>query len=110
MEEQYGLIKGIECKFAKTEPALIDAISRKTEIGIERVKTMMRYNVFTVSQFADLTGLAISTITNKTRPSINKATGGLGTELDYCFPYPDKHNPGPKFIIRNEKAEEILKG
>ena len=109
MEEQFGLIKGIECKFAKTEPALIDAISKRTEIPVDKVRTMMRYNVFTVNQFADLTGLAVSTITNKTRPLINKASGKWETELDYCFLYPDKDNEGPKFVVRNEKAEKLLK-
>jgi hypothetical protein len=110
MEEQFGLIKGFECKFAKTDPSLIEAIAKRTEMPIDRVRTMMRYNVFTITQFADLTGLAVSTITNKSRPLINKTTGDLETELDCCFPYPRKTNEGPKFVVRNEKAEKLLKG
>jgi hypothetical protein len=109
MEKQSGLIKGFECKYAKTDPVLIEAIAKRTEMPIERVKTMIRYNVFTVTQFADITGLAVSTITNKFRPLINKTTGNFETELDHCFPYPRKTDEGPKFVVRNEKAEAYIK-
>ena len=109
MEKQSGLIKGFECKYAKTDPALIEAIAKRTDTPVDRVRTMMRYNVFTVTQFADLTGLAVSTITNKSRPLVNKATGDFETELDYCFPYPRKTDEGPKFIVRNEKSEQYIK-
>ena len=109
MEEKFGLIKGVECKFVKTDPELIETLSKKLELSIDRTKEIMRYNMFTVNQFAQLTGLAVSSITNKARPSINNENGSLGTELDYCLPFSDKYNEGPKFIIRNEKAEKLLK-
>jgi hypothetical protein len=107
MEGKFGLIKGIECKFVKTEPELIESLSKRTGIDIEKIKAMMRYNMFTVNQFAQLTQLAVSSITNKTRPSLSG--DDYNTELDFCFPFRDELNEGPKFVVRNEKAEKFLK-
>ena len=106
MEEKIGLINGVECKFVKTDPALIESITKRTGLPIELVKTAMRYNVFTVNQFSQLTGKAISTITNMARP--NYKEGRLVTELDYCFPFPNNGHEGPKFIVRNSKSEKYL--
>jgi hypothetical protein len=107
MEEKFGLIKGVKCQLHKTDPELIKALSRKTGIDVEKMKAMMLYNVFTVSQFADIAGLAVSTITNKTRPLM--IDGKYDTELDYCYLYPDKEGDGPKFVIRNAKSEKYIK-
>ena len=110
MEEKFGLVLGIECRFVKTDPEIIEAIAKRIGKPDTRVKSMMRYNVFTIGQYSCLSGLAVSTILNKTRPSItDKATGSWGTELDYCFPFQDCSDNGPKFILRNEKAEKYLK-
>ena len=107
MEERIGLINGVECKFVKTDIALIESLSERTGMSIDMVKTVMRYNVFTMNQFSQLTGKAISTITNMTRP--NYKGGILVAELDFCFPFPDKDNEGPKFVVRNSKSEKYLK-
>ena len=110
MEEKFGLITGIECKYVRTDPEVIEAISKRTGIDSARVKVMMRYNIFTIGQFAELSQLAVSSILNKTRPSIvNKETGALGTELDYTYPFQSGKTEGPKFILRNEKSEKYLK-
>jgi len=107
MEEKYGLLKDVECKFVKTDPTIIEAMSKRLDIPINQMKHMLRYNMFTVSQFADLSQLAVSTITNKTRPLM--IDGKYDTELDYCYPYQDKEGNSPKFIVRNEKAEKYIK-
>ncbi len=107
MEEKFGLISGIECQFVKIDQALNDAISERTGIPIEMVRTYLRYNMFTVNQFSQLTKMAVSTITNKMRPSYRDSV--LTTELDYCFPFSDEENEGPKFVIRNSKSEKYLK-
>ncbi|MDX9913921.1 MAG: hypothetical protein RBS77_05060 [Candidatus Moranbacteria bacterium] len=111
MEEKFGLITGIECKYVKTDPELIESIATRTGITPQRVKSMMRYNIFTIGQFAELSDLAVSSILNKTRPSVvDKETGALGTELDYTYPFKSAKMDGPKFIIRNEKSEKYLRG
>ena len=111
MEEKFGLITGIECRYVKTDPEIIEAIAKRTGIDQQRVKSMMRYNIFSVLQFSELSQLAVSSILNKTRPSIvNKETGDLGTELDFCYPFQTKNQSGPKFVVRNEKSEKYLKG
>jgi hypothetical protein len=107
MEEKIGLINGIECKFAKTDPLLIESVSKRTGISLDKAREMMRYNVFTMNQYSQLTGKAISTITNMARP--NYKDGVLVTELDFCFPFSDTENKGQKFIVRNSKSEKYLK-
>lgn len=107
MEETFGLISDVECKFAKTEPDIIDALSNKTGKTPEMIRKIMRYNMFTVNQFSKLSGLTVSVIHNKIRPVLTD--GKYGTELDFCYPFGDGDNEGPKFIIRNEKSEKILK-
>jgi hypothetical protein len=106
MEEKFGLMQGVECKFVKTDPEIIEAIAKRQNIDTLKVKSMMRYNVFTIRQFADLSGLAVSSIINKTRPLIRE--GELSTDLDYCYPHQDATDSGPKFIVRNEKSEKYL--
>jgi hypothetical protein len=106
MEEKFGLIKGVKCQLHKTDPELIKALSKRTGIDIDKLRVMMLYNVFTISQFADITGLAVSTITNKTRPLI--INGKYDTELDYCYLFIDKEGDGPKYIVRNHKAVKYL--
>jgi hypothetical protein len=107
MEEKIGLIKDIECRFVKTDPETIDAIALKRTIDADIVRRMMRYNMFTIRQFAKLTGVTVSHILNKT--SVSVINGIIGTELDYCYPFRDTDMEGPKFIVRNEKAENHLK-
>lgn len=110
MEEKLGLITGIECRFIKTDPELLESIAKRIGSTKKKVKAMMRYNVFTISQFSDLSKLDESTIINKTRPSIiDRTTGVLGTALDYCFPFSSIKSTGAKFIVRNEKSERYLK-
>ncbi len=110
MDEKFGVISGIECRYVKTDPEIIEAISKRTGIETDRVKKMMRYNIFTVAQFAELAGLAVSSVLNKTRPSIiEKTAGTLGTELDFTYPFQTKDSEGPKFILRNEKSEKYLR-
>ena len=104
---KFGLIQGIECKFVKTDPAVIDAISGNTGLPKETVRGMLRYNVFTIGQFKDLTQMPDSTIRNKLRPAI--IDGQLNTELDYCYPFQNKEGAGPTFILRNSKSEKYLR-
>lgn len=106
-EKKFGLIPGVVCTLKKTEPSIIDAISKKTGIPADRVKKMMLYNILTINQFSQLSEMPISTVTNKTRPAFVGET--INTELDWCFPFSDKDNEGPKFILRNEKSEKFLK-
>ena len=109
MEDKFGLITGIECKYVKTDPEIIEAIAKRTGIDPLRVKSMMRYNIFSVLQYSELSGLAVSSILNKTRPSIvNKEDGALGTELDFIYPFQTKDQSAPKFIVRNGKSEKYL--
>jgi len=108
MEQQkFGLLKGIECRFVKTDPELIEAIATKLGLSIAQVKGLMRYNMFTVPQFVKLTGLTRSMIEDRTQPSV--VDGAYNTNLDYTYPFSSIDKDGPKFIVRNKKAEKYLK-
>ena len=109
MEEKFGLITGVECNFKKSEPETIKAIAKRLDRKYDEIKEVLRYNILTVEQFCDLSELARSTVDNKTRPLMNKETGQLETELDFCYPFRGLKKMGPKFIVRNEKSERYLK-
>lgn len=103
-----GLVDEVECKFAKTDSAVLEKIAAERSIELERVKRMMRYNMFTVQQFADLTGMALHSIHGLARPGFS---GGKVVEpkINFCYPFPDQTGTGPKFIYRDEKSEVYLK-
>lgn len=90
-----------------TEALMVPDGNITRELFKKKVAAMLRYDVWTIRQFADLTGYAESTIANKTRPNFNKK-GDLITELDYCYPFSNLKGLGPKFIIRNAKSEKLL--
>jgi hypothetical protein len=105
-EKPFGLIKGIKCQLKRTDKETIDRLSQKTQISPEKLTEMLFYNMFTVAQFSKLTGLSVIDIHNKMRAGIKN--GEYNTELDFCHPFSDTENDGPKFIIRNEKSEKYL--
>jgi hypothetical protein len=110
MEEKFGLITGVECGLVKTEKETIESIANMRALDPQYVKTVMRYNIFTINQFADLAGLSVSGVLNKTRqPVRNKENTEWVADLNYCYPFSDKENEGPKFIVRNEKSDKYLK-
>ncbi len=117
MEEESGILT-VEVGLVKTDPEVINKLferlkaetpddCRNPYLDIKQVKTLMRYNMWTVDQFVDVTGMNVSTITNLSRPTFigNK----MGVKLDTCYPFPDSDGRGPKFIVRNEKSEKYIK-
>ena len=108
-EEKIGLGDD-KIRLIKKNDELALAIMKQQKLPEEKatlIAYIMRYNMWTMAQFGDLTGYAPSTITNLTRPFYNKA-GELVTELDFCYPFKSLEGSGPKFIIRNEKSESFL--
>jgi hypothetical protein len=109
MERKVGLMPDTIVRLVKRDEELVDRIMIARDLeGVfdDNVRDMLRYNVWTVKQFKDLTGLAVSTIENKCRPIYKD--GEIFTELDFCFPFGHLEGRGPKFIIRNEKSEALL--
>lgn len=108
MSEKYGLIK-VEIRLVKKDEELISRImkARNLQDGMEdAITSILRYNVWTIQQFMEISGLAQSTISNKCRPQYKE--GNIDTELDFCYPFADLEGAGPKFIVRNEKSEALL--
>lgn len=108
MNEKYGLVKET-VRLVKKDPELIDRIMIARDLpdsDRKAIQEMLRYNVWTITQFSELTGLAVSTIANKCRPGYKN--GSLTTELDFCYPFSDLEGTGPKYIVRNEKSEALL--
>ncbi|MBK5202182.1 MAG: GIY-YIG nuclease family protein [Prolixibacteraceae bacterium] len=99
---------GFLCLHVDTDDLVISMIEKRTNLPRKLVEDMLWYNIFTIGQFSSLTNLAISTITNKTRPVYSKGKI-LCPELDVAYPYTDLKGEGPKFIVRNEKSEKYIK-
>jgi hypothetical protein len=112
MNEKIGLVNS-EIKLVKKDDELIERIYEsaklrdpKTEVTPDKIRKMLRYNVWTTRQFSDLTGLAESTIANKCRPVYKD--GELVVELDFTYTHEDFSGSGWKGIVRNEKSERLL--
>ena len=112
MNEKIGLVNK-EIKLVRKDDELIQRIltaakekDQETTITEEKIKKMLRYNVWTTKQFSDLTGLDQSTIANKCRP-VYKG-GELVVELDFTYTHEDYIGTGWKGIVRNEKSEKLL--
>lgn len=117
MEEEFAPLN-IQVAFVKTDPELIKKLlarlSAKDCDGCinpykdeHQVKMLMRYNVWTIAQFCDVSGLAVSSVTNLARPTFSQ--GKLSVKLNVCYPFPDSDGNGPKFVVRNKKSENYIK-
>mgnify|MGYP006943669158 CR=1 FL=1 len=109
MEEKIIGLLETTVNLVKRDPEMEAKLMQKHSIPedkADKVRSMLRYNHWTVQQFSDISGLALSTIANLTRPSYKD--GKLTTSLDYAYPFADLEGDGPKFIVRNEKSEKYL--
>ena len=91
------------------EAAIVKNLDLNEESQKAKVHEMLQYNMLTTIQVSDLTGLSRVFIQNKLRPRYNVAKDETTTELDFCYPFSDFSGIGPKFIVRNEKLDELLK-
>lgn len=102
-----GIIPGFVIALVKTDQEIIEKIAGKIGMDTDLVKFRMRYNCWTVDQFARLCNRSKSTITNLTlQPQLEE--GNIVVALDHCYPYPS-HTTGPKFIVRNKKSMNYLR-
>ena len=107
-------VQNVEIVFVKTDPDIIKKLFARlkkecpdTYDDEKKVKALMRYNVWTVGQFCDVSGLKVSTVNNLCRPMF--IGGSFELKLDYCYPLRDSGGKGLKMIVRNEKSEKLLK-
>ena len=108
MEKHFGLLE-TEIRLVKKDEEFAKQIceTRGWNKGkTQSVLNMLRYNVFTIQQMADLAGKDVSTINNMTK--VREIDGNLDTQLDYCFPYKSMDTKGPKMIVRNRKSMALL--
>lgn len=118
MEEEIGAVN-IEVGFVKTDPEIIKKLflrlkeetkdKRNPYTEESQVRKLMRYNIWTIDQFCDVSGLKTSSVNNLARPTYSFNEDKLNSKLNYCFPHPDSGGKGPKFIVRNEKSESYIK-
>jgi hypothetical protein len=118
MEEEIELVN-IKVGLVKTDPELIKKLFRRLKEESQdrknpytkesQVKTLMLYNMWTIDQFCDVSGLKVSSVNNLARPTFSFKEDELKSKLNYCFPYRDSGGNGPKFIVRNEKSEKYIR-
>jgi hypothetical protein len=106
-----GLIEE-ELRLVKKNDILAEAIikNRGWERDAEKrdyVYSCLRYNMFTMLQFSEMTGIALDTLHNHyLKPKLVKLK--MESRLDICYPHRALESLGPKFIFRNEKSEKLL--
>jgi hypothetical protein len=100
-------MENIKCNLKKTNKELIIKIAKKRNMSFEKVKEIMTYNMFTIQQFSDITGRSVYVIHSLLRPSIINGQV-VEPRLTCCYPFTDKKGKGPKFIVRDEKAENYI--
>lgn len=109
---EHGLIRGVEIRLVKHDEVLYDHIIKSRNILDEeqqvKIKDALRYNVFSLSMFSDMSGLAKSSISNKMRV-LQDTAGEFYTDLDYTYMFSGIKSLGFKFVLRNEKSERVLK-
>ena len=118
MEEEFGQLN-IQPGLHKTDPELIKKLFKRLKEETKdckrpytdesQVKTLMRFNIWTVDQFCDVSGIPVSTVNNMARPTFSAGKQEVVTKLNYCYPYPDSGGQGLKFIVRNSKSEAYIK-
>lgn len=95
-----------EVKLVKIDSNLLEKISRRLNKAPAQIQAILRHNVFTITQFAQLCGKKVSTINKLSEQKVKN--GQVVSSLDLAFPFPDFEKEGPKFILRNEKSEQYL--
>lgn len=118
MEEGTGQVI-IEIALVKTDPEVIKKLFARLKeeskdcknpyTDESQVRTLMRYNIWSIDQFCDVSGLKVSSVNNLARPTYSFSEKKFNSKLNYCFPHPDSGGNGPKFIVRNEKSEAYIK-
>ncbi len=90
-----------------TPKAILTAISEKRNIPFNTVVKMMRYNVLTVKQLSQITGVSVVDIMNWTKAG--KKTLPKITEVGVFVEFDAAENRGPLCILRDERTENIIK-
>lgn len=97
-----------EINTRKADHGLIKDISELRDIPVEKVYSMMRYNLWTPQQFANLTGKSVHTINNLTIQG-KQVHMEMVTAVNIHYPFPNRDTLGPKFIIRDDMSMEIIR-
>jgi len=105
-----GLIE-IEVRLVRKDELLVNKIMKARKWGEDKlpyVFNCLRYNILTLDQFSDLTGIPRSTISSLISPKVDRENGEIYTKIDSCYPFKNLRTRGQLFIIRNEKSEKYF--
>ena len=89
------------------DPEVKRILKRRRKLTDEQIDKVFVYNIITINQFRDLTGLTPSNISYHSTPRHIK--GDMKSNLDILFPFPDNTGQGLKFIIVNEKFIDFIR-
>ena len=85
---------------------LISCIMERMAVDMNEAARMVRYNILTIAQLADISGRSISAIQNHIRP-INTANGTV-SRLKEVFLFPSKKKPGPAFVVFDQNCFDYI--
>ena len=104
MENSIGFVA---VQFGKIDEELIGKIAEQRGVSQEHVIKMFRHRVWSVEQFADLTGKSKTTINNLIVRGKQENLKQVKA-LSVCYPFPGINSDGPRFIVRDELSMGIL--
>jgi hypothetical protein len=85
---------------------LISCIMERMGVDMNEADRIIRYNVLTISQLADISGRSISAIQNHIRPI--KTINGNVSRLKEVFLFPSKEKPGPAFVVFDQNCFDYI--
>ncbi len=91
---------------------LIDAVNgKRKDIPCDQVRQMLSYNVISIGQLSDLTGVTASTLTSMSVPKINP-NARYKLSLTRVYPFPEhkdgNYKPGKLFILRDKECDRLI--
>jgi len=81
-------------------------VVKNSNLSTDDVLRATAYNVITPLQLSILTNRSISAIQNLMRPK--QTMNGLESELTKVFPFQLKDEPGPAFVLFDEKCKNYI--
>jgi hypothetical protein len=94
----------VEITRVKTPEDIIVRVSMLRGIPEQEVAKMMSYNVLTVEQVAELTGLQAREVIEYTTPKWEK--GKLVSRLTKCYPFPSRR--AYPYVVRDGLFDELV--
>ena len=88
---------------------LVQAICRKRlDIPLDKVKSMLGYNIIMIKQLCELTGVRPERISAISLPQMNPKAHKPNFTLTRVYPFSSAEGEGPIFIVRDDQCDQFI--